>query len=116
ASRHARRTPVGLLRFLVGSTHVRDLSFRAKDLFVAAIDMFGVVQFRRNEWLHRFPALWPPETAQLHLPTRLDYAISRLLVASAHVRDLVLCAKHLFVAAISVGGCSGVPLIHNDGI
>jgi len=45
ASWHARRTPVGLLRFLVGSTHVRDLSFRAKDLFVAAIDMFGVVRF-----------------------------------------------------------------------
>jgi hypothetical protein len=38
---------VGLLSkyFLVAGTPVRDLSFRAKDLFVAAIDMFGVVQF-----------------------------------------------------------------------
>src|SRR5262249_23865955 len=47
ASRHARRTAV-VLRFLVGSTHVRDLSFCAKDLIVAAIDMFGVVQFLRK--------------------------------------------------------------------
>jgi len=36
ASPHARRTPVGLLRFLGRFAAVQDLLFRAKDLFVAA--------------------------------------------------------------------------------
>ena len=50
-----------------------------------------------------FPALWPPETAQRShtpLPTRLDCESSRFLVALPTVQDLLLCAKHLFVAAM----------------
>jgi hypothetical protein len=46
-----------------------------------------------------------PETAQrlrLHWRTRLDCEISRFLVALPLVRDLLLCAKHLFVAAMMV--------------
>jgi len=31
---------------------VRDLLFRAKDLFIAAIDMFGVVQFLEIAFRH----------------------------------------------------------------
>jgi hypothetical protein len=38
ASPHARRTPVGLLRFLGRFAPVRDLFLCAKDLFIAAID------------------------------------------------------------------------------
>jgi len=85
---------------------VRDLSFRAKDLFVAAIDMFGVVQFRIPK---------PRNARTLHLK-KLDCEISRFLVASPPVRDLLLCAKHLsgaaialkylFVAAIAVWVCA----------
>ena len=49
--------------------------------------------------VHRFPALWHPETAQPPLPTRLDCEISRLLVASARVPDLSVRAEHLLKCA-----------------
>ena len=49
ASRHARRTPVGLLRFLVALSRVRDLLLRAKHLFVAARTVRHRRQLSRGE-------------------------------------------------------------------
>ena len=42
----------------------------------------------------------PTGSRQLAVPRKLRRAAGRLLVASAPVRDLLFCAKHLFVAAL----------------
>jgi hypothetical protein len=91
---------------LVDSTHVRDLLFRAKDLFVAAIDMFGVVQFLEIAFRHF--GIPKPRNACAFIGEQDSIARFRASLSLPPTSGgLLIRAKDLFVAARTAAWACG---------
>ena len=101
----AANTSAWRFRCLVASPLVQDLLLCAKHLFVAARTVqhkAAVIAWRARPGRLQLTMLaYGP--SQRPLDAR-SFADPRFLVSSRLVRDLLLCAKHLFVAAIGGGG------------